>query len=185
MLGVASRLNVPADYASGHHTVSLTGEAVFNVSRHGQSPFTVVAGSTTARVLGTSFAVRHYTTDTTVTVAVREGKVAVNDQVVAASRFIAVGPRGMTHVGSGDASQFGFATGVLTIDSMPLSRAIVELDRWYAADIRLGDASLARAPIVGKFTAGSLSDLTEYLQFLLDARVVRDGHIITLYPKAK
>lgn len=182
-LNVASQLDVPADYPSGNHTVRLTGEALFTILHHEGRPFTVLAGQTAVRVLGTSFMVRHYATDPTSMVAVRAGKVAVGDVVVTPSRLAEVGPDGSAHVRSSEAAQFSFAAGVLQLDSMPLSRAIVELNRWYAADIRLGDPSLARVAIEGKFSAGSLSDLTSVLELMLDARVVRDGRRLTLYRK--
>ena len=184
-LNVASRLDVPVDYAAGNHTVRLQGQALFTVTHHEGTPLTVIAGTTTARVLGTNFSVRHYSTDATSTVAVRDGKVAVGTVVLTASQLIEVGPRGVTSLRPADASQFSFAAGVLTIDSMPVMQAVPELNRWYAADIRFGDPSLEHGRIDGKFAAGSLSDLAEYLEFLLDARVVRHGRTLTLYHKGR
>ena len=190
MLNVASRLEVPADYATGHRTVRLTGEALFTVYHREKAPFTVVAGGTAARVLGTSFVVRHYATDTTTAVAVRDGKVAVQggaiqSVVLTASRYIEIGSRGAARLGEGDRSLFDFAAGVLTIHSTPLMQAIPELNRWYAADVQLGDPSFARVPIEGKFTAGSLSDLANVLGLMLHARVVRNGRVLTLYSQAR
>jgi ferric-dicitrate binding protein FerR (iron transport regulator) len=183
MLDVASRLDVPADYAAGNHGVHLWGQAFFTVQKQSESPFTVTAGGTTARVLGTSFVVRHYDTDTSVTVAVQSGKVSVGSVVVTAARLIEVHARGRVRLGTADASRFAFTSGVLHLSSMPLAQAIPELNRWYGADIRLSDSSFARIPIKGTFAAGSLSDVTEMLKFMLDARVVRDGRVLTLYPK--
>ncbi|HXC24271.1 MAG TPA: FecR family protein, partial [Gemmatimonadaceae bacterium] len=51
-LDVASRLDVPADYLMGDHTLQLTGGALFTVRHHGGVPFTVIAGPTTTHVLG-------------------------------------------------------------------------------------------------------------------------------------
>ena len=181
-LNVASRLDVPVDYAAGNHTVHLFGEALFTVTHHGATPLTVISGMATVRVLGTSFAVRHYATDTTATVAVRDGKVMVGNVVLTAARMIDVGPLGTTAVRPAAASRFSFASGVLTIDSMPVAQAVPEFDRWYGVDIRFGDPSLRRVQIEGKFPAGSVSDLTEFLQYMLNARVVRDGRTLTLYP---
>ena len=184
-LGVASQLDVPTDYASGNRTVHLRGEALFTVTHHYRAPFVVVAGSTSARVLGTSFMVRHYATDTTTLVAVREGRVIVGGKTLAAAQAVNVGSQGRMLFQPAATSQFDFAIGVLKLDSMPLSQAIVELDRWYAVDIRLGDPSLARVAIEGKFAAGSLSDLKSILTVMLNARIVRDGRVLTLYPQTK
>ena len=183
LLNVGSRLQVPADYAAGDHTVRLTGAALFTVTHHDSRAFTVLAGGTATRVLGTSFVVRHYGTDTTTTVAVRHGKVAVGHTVVPASSYVEADTRGVSPLRYADESQFGFASGVLVLRKMSLAQAIPELNRWYDADIRLGDASLAAKPITGQIPAGSLVNLTELLQVVFNVRVVRDGRILTLYPR--
>lgn len=180
-LNVASRLAVAADYAAGNHTVYLaSGAALFTVLHHDNKPFTVVAAGTVTRVLGTSFAVRRYDTDTATIVVVRDGKVAVGTTVVPAARMVTVGPHGTSTVRPADPAQFEFAAGVLTLPRTRLADAIPELDRWYNADIRLGDPALASRIIEGDFAAGSLSDLTEVFRLTFDVRVVRDGRVLTL-----
>ena len=183
-LGVASRLEVPTNYSAGNHTVRLPlGEAFFSVSHHAGVPFTVLTGTTAARVLGTAFTVRHYAADTSTIVAVRDGKVAVGHTVVTAQQLVAIGSNGTPRVRPADASWFSFASGVLMLDSTRLSSAIPELDRWYDADIRLGDPSLASQMVEGNFTTGSLADLAAVLEWTFQVRVVRDGRVVTLYPK--
>ena len=181
-LNVASRLEVPANYAAGNRTVRLYGEALFTVSHRDGTPFTVLAGTMKTRVLGTTFLVRQYPTDTLVRVAVRDGKVAVGSAVVTAGQLIDVGRTGLARMGIATPSQFSFAAGVLTLESMPLSMAIPELDRWYNVDIRLGDAALKVKSVEGNVTAGSLADLTGILE-LTGVRVVRDGRVLTLYQR--
>ena len=182
-LNVASRLEVPMDYMMGNRTVRLVGEGLFTVSHHNGTPMTVMAGGTAARVLGTSFVVRRYLSDTATMVAVRDGKVAVGTSVVTAAHMVAVGRDGVARLHASDASLFTFATGVLTLNWLPLPAAIVELDRWYDADIRLGDPALATRSANGKVGVGSLTDLAEILTLTYDVRVVRDGRVLTLYPR--
>jgi len=182
-LDVASRLEIPTNYAAGNHIVSLRGAALFTVPHHEKAPLTVVAGLTRARVLGTSFLVRDYATDTSVTVAVSAGKVAVGTTVLTAHQSVEIGRAGVPLVRPADPSLFTFATGVLMLPDMPLPRAIGELDRWYDTDIRLGTPALATQRIMGRFAAGSLADLTAILEITFDVRVVRDGRVLTLYPK--
>ena len=72
----------------------------------------VIAGAATARVLGTSFAVRHYArTDTMTTVAVRDGKVGVGNVVVTAARLVEVASHGTSQLRSVDPSQVWFHRG--------------------------------------------------------------------------
>jgi transmembrane sensor len=167
----------------GNRTLRLSGEALFTVAHHEGKPFTVIAGPSTTRVLGTQFTVRHYTTDTAALVAVRNGKVAVQSTVLTGAQQVVVTPRAVGPIQRADRAAFSFATGILTLNSVPLSEAIVELDRWYDADIRLGDARLATWRLSGEYAAGSLADLTEFLEGTFNVRVVRAGRVLTLYPR--
>jgi ferric-dicitrate binding protein FerR (iron transport regulator) len=182
-LGVASRLDVPADYEMGRHIVRLQGEALFTVTHRTSALFLVQAGHTDVRVLGTSFVVRNYATDTTTLVAVRDGKVSVQSAIVAAHQEVEVGHGGVRRVRVTDPARFSFANGVLTLDRMPFPGAFEELGRWYDADIRLGDPRLQLPPITAQLSAGSVADLTTMLTATFDVRVVRNGRVLTLFPK--
>ena len=182
-LNVASRLQVPADFAAGNHTVILTGEAVFHVLHHSANPFTVITGQTPTKVLGTTFLVRRYPTDTATTVSVRDGKVAVRSVVVSARQQVMVSDHGRLQVRTADLAQFSFANGVLTLDGVAMPQAILELDRWYDADIRVGDPAVLRHVLDATFAAGSLSDLSDVLTLALNVRVVRNGRVLTLYTR--
>ena len=185
-LDVASRLEVPANYLSGNHTLRLIGEGMFSVQHHMRAPFTVIAGVTATRVLGTSFLVRHYATDLAALIAVRDGKVEVqagtgHAVTLTAAQQVAIDRAGAIHTQPADAAQFGFVTGVLTLTGGPLIDALPELNRWYDADIRLGDPALATRRLTGEYPAGSLADLTEFLEGTGNIRVVREGRVLTLY----
>jgi ferric-dicitrate binding protein FerR (iron transport regulator) len=103
--------------------------------------------------------------------------------VVAANQEIEIGHEGMGVVRPASSAQFSFANGVLTLDRTLLPAAIPELNRWYNADIRLGDPSLRAQRITARLTAGSLTDLTELLSVTFNVRVVRDGRVLTLFPR--
>jgi transmembrane sensor len=188
VLNVASRLQVPSNYAAGNHTVRLQGQASFSVQHHDAVPLTVVSGAVTTRVLGTRFMVRRYATDTAITVAVRDGRVAVNaDQsravVLAADQQATIGAFGAPRVTVADASQFDFERGTLSLASMPLRDAIAELDRWYDADIQLADSTLGDLRLTSRVTAGSVAELATMLEMTFDVRVVRNNRTLTLYQR--
>jgi transmembrane sensor len=184
-LNVGSQLHVPANFATGNRTVQLAGEAFFTVNSHAGSPFTVIAGPSTTRVLGTQFVVRYYVTDTSATVAVREGKVMVQSSVLTGAQQIQVGKFGVAHsVEPASPHQFTFAAGILTLPPMSMADAIAELNRWYNTDIQLADASLRNERISGQFPAGSISDLSAHLEWLFNVRVVREGRILTLHRRS-
>jgi ferric-dicitrate binding protein FerR (iron transport regulator) len=182
-LNVASRLRVPANFASGNRRVQLSGEAMFSVAHRRQSPFTVVTEHSVTHVLGTTFVVRDYAADAHTTVAVRDGKVSVNAMVVTGQEQAIVDSIRGTRVQPAHSTQFAFALGILAFDGVSLQAAVPALNRWYDADIRIADPALATAVVQGAFPSGSLSDLAKVLAFTFDAKVVREGHVLTLYSK--
>jgi ferric-dicitrate binding protein FerR (iron transport regulator) len=182
-LNVGSALHVPANFSQGNRTLRLSGEALLTVAHADGTPFTVMAGNTTARVLGTTFVVRRYASDTATLVAVRDGKVAVRSNVVTAQQQANVFADGRVRVMPVDSTAFEFASGVLTLGWMPLQDAIVELDRWYDVDIVLADPSLATRPIKASFASGAASDLASILSLMLHARVEHQGRRLTVYPQ--
>ena len=186
-LNVASRLDVPVNYSSGNHTLRLNGQALFAVLRHPGAPLTVVTGKATAQVLGTSFVVRHYASDTAVTVSVREGRVLLQSGthmvVLTAGRRGEVLQNGLVYNQPADPSQFSFVSGVLTLNRVSLSQAIAELDRWYGVDVRLGNPMIGAQEINGTLSAGSVTDLMAILQLTYNVRVLRDGPVLTISPR--
>jgi ferric-dicitrate binding protein FerR (iron transport regulator) len=182
-LNVSSNIEIPTNYAMGNRVVMLHGEALFNVMHNTGAPFTVLAGPSTTRVLGTSFVVRHYATDTAVTIAVRDGKVAVGSVVLTGGQETTVGFAGPAPAQITQPRRFAFAQGSLVIEDLALPAAIPELNRWYNADIRLGDPLLATHRMMGTYEAGSLADLISILELTFDVRVVREGRTLTLYPR--
>lgn len=181
LMNVGSSIQVPTNYSRDNRTIKLTGEAVFNVIPMPGEPFSVVAGSGTARVLGTSFAVRHYETDSVTTVTVREGRVSVGSVVLAASEAVRVSSTGITTHIPANMRQFAFEKGVLELKDVPFNSAVEDLNRWYDVDIRAGYTGLKHQRISGIFESGSITDLVSNLEFAFNVRVVRDGRTLTIY----
>lgn len=183
MLNVASSLIVPADYAMGNRTVELRGEGLFEVRHASETPFTVIAGPSTTRVLGTSFAVRFYDADSTAKVSVRDGKVSVNSSVLTAFESIMIDRNSTVgEVTQIDNTPFSFERGVLVLASMRFKDAIAELNRWYDADIRLADEVIGDKMISGQFSSGSIEELSERLTAGLNVQSVRTGRVLTIHP---
>lgn len=72
-----SSLRYNAAFAGSRREVYLQGEAFFKVSKNLARPFRVVTRQVVTTVLGTSFRVKAYADSSVASVAVREGKVAV------------------------------------------------------------------------------------------------------------
>lgn len=184
-LNVGSRLEVPANFGDATRTVQLDGEAVFDVEQAVGTPFVVLAGPSAIRVLGTRFLVRHYTADSSATISVQSGRVAVGETVLDAQQQATVSASRLVTMTAMEPERFSFIDGFLQFDGATLATIIPDLNRWYDADIRLGDEQLRSRIVVGGFPSGSVTDLVAALEWTFNVRVTRNGRTLTLYSEAQ
>ncbi|RYF72029.1 MAG: FecR family protein [Cytophagaceae bacterium] len=72
-----SQLTVSDDFRQKNREVTLIGEGFFDVTKDPSRPFLVNTGTIVTRVVGTSFRIKAYDTDTSISVSVKTGKVTV------------------------------------------------------------------------------------------------------------
>jgi len=83
LLAIGSRISYANHFDSGNaRDIYLSGEAFFKVAGNPRRPFRVIANEIVTKVLGTSFSVRCFEKDTTISVIVRTGKVSVSGIIV-------------------------------------------------------------------------------------------------------
>lgn len=180
-----------ASFAKGQRQVWLDrGEAYFEVAHDKRHPFVVFAGDRKVTVLGTKFSVRR--DGDTVTVAVAEGRVRVEDADPAAPERAAIITAGDVAIARGQSMlladrseqrvQDGLAwrRGVLTFDQVTLEQAAHEFNRYNRRQIRLGDAQIARLRIGGSFEATNIDAFARLLHDAFGLRVMNDRDGITV-----
>jgi transmembrane sensor len=184
LLGVASRLRVPADYGARDRQVYLEGEAYFEVRQDRARPFVVRTGGTVTQDIGTRFVVRAYSDDHAVQVVVAEGRVRLQGTELARGQLGRVAGAGPVTVKTGvDLDRYlAWTEGRLVFDNTPLRDALPQLDRWYDLDFRLGDSSLASLPVTATFKNQPTDEVLDLLAQTLGLRQERRGRVVTLYP---
>lgn len=191
ILNVDSRLRVPANYGNPNRTVSLEGEAFFEVVHDSARPFRVSTAVGIAEDLGTAFVVSHYAEMRGMRVGVSSGSVIVRRDSAATTGttlnrgdLASVGPNGRVivrhNVNMDD--ELAWTTGKLAFDRVPLSEVIPHLARWFDADIKLGDSTLNDIRYTGTFSNEPIAQVLALLAASLDARIERDLAAYVLYP---
>jgi transmembrane sensor len=184
-LAPGSRLHYadPAATGATPRDVTLDGEAVFDVVHDPAHPFTVRAGGLVTRDVGTRFVVRAYSTDEQREVTVAEGAVAVSVRGWGAHRPLllhrAEGVRADSmgrlarEVGVDTAAAFAWTAGRLVFASTPMRQVVLELERWYGVEVRVGDAALADRRLSATFTREPVTSVLASVAAAVDARVER------------
>jgi ferric-dicitrate binding protein FerR (iron transport regulator) len=188
-LAASTTLDVSRE-GSGPILATVQGEAFFTVPHQASSPFVVRIGSVSARVLGTSFSVRHYATDTDACIIVTEGRVEVTSV-----RARAIVPAGvLAHVDSigrlraeavPTAKDYvAWTVGRLVFRDIPMSRVLADLGRAYDVDFVLADSALARERVRWTVVTEqqTLRDVLDELPILFDVHVKRSGRTVTISP---
>jgi transmembrane sensor len=191
-LGVASKLRFAEGFGGARRDVYLEGEAVFEVQHDSLRPFVVRTARAIATDLGTTFVVRDYDTDSSVTVAVREGVVELRaaglPQLSSEVRAVTLeaGEFGrVDHLGNlasrrGNIDDFfAWAEGRLAFRNAPLAEVAAQLERWYDVDIELGSGTQKRT-INATFGDDGIETTLDLIANATDVRVVRRGNIYML-----
>lgn len=145
---------------SGRELTLVAGQALFSVAHDPTRPFTVRAGDVSVVALGTRFDVRRE--GGAVKVTLIEGGVSVRAQGAASGGWrLAPGQQIVT--GQGRAPEptavdvnaaVAWTEGLLEFDSLPLSSAIAEVNRYETRPLRLGAGVDGDLTISGVFDAG-------------------------------
>lgn len=180
-LNVASELRVPTGFNSSNREVHLTGEAMFTIRHASKSPFVVVAGKATTKVLGTQFIVRNYPSDVSARVAVLDGKVSVDSRILTAMQQVVLDGNQSRVRSIEDFTDLDFTIGRLFLTDISLSSALPQLNRWYDADIYIQDAELNTLSVTAAFKQGTINDLIGILEMTFPIRVERNGKTLLLY----
>jgi transmembrane sensor len=205
LLAPASTLAVSTSARTGT-LATVTGQVLFTVTHRVGMPFTVRAGHVVARVLGTTFQVRRYSTDRVVQVVVGEGRVSLGDArdddrdnagartpiglaehpVLSAHMLATIDDSGHTKIVPNIAvdDYTAWTMGKLVFQQTPVREIVDDLSRAYGVDLRLTDSTLSRRAFTWtvSLTQLTLSDVLDVLTGALDAHVTRSGDVITIVP---
>lgn len=184
VLGPASQLRYASRFGDSRD-VELTGEAYFEVAHDPSRPFAVHTARGVARDIGTTFGVVSYSDSRAMEVVVEDGSVAVASAVLSRGDLASVSDAGVLTVKRGvDVDAYlAWASGRLVFQNTPLRDAIAQFNRWYDADLRIGDSAMADYPVTATFSTESLSQAVTVIASALDAHVERDATTTTLYPR--
>jgi len=187
-LAPQTTLLVPNAFGTSTRTVTLDGEAFFDVRPGARAPFLVHAGRTTTRVLGTAFDVRHYATDRETQVAVATGKVVVTGATTAhPSVTLVAGTVGVVTdstailISADSAARYtAWTSGMLVFHNVATTEILAALSRWYGYQFRIADSAIAAQNVTATFSTRSSSEALDNLKILLNVELTIDGDTVTL-----
>ena len=195
VLAPESRLTVPDAFGDSDRTVSLDGQAVFDVVHDPAHPFRARAKGAVAEDIGTRFELRAYGDEQGVSVIVTAGAVTFGHASGAASNGAAEGvvvrrgerartdgPDGTTVLDHVPAELTDWTTGRLSFAKTPLADVARTLGRWYDLDVRVPDAAMRARPVTADFDTQSPREMVAALATAVGGRVEQEGRTLTIRP---
>jgi ferric-dicitrate binding protein FerR (iron transport regulator) len=172
-LNAASSIRFPVVFTGNNRSVTLNGEAYFEVAKNAQKPFVVTVGNTTVTVLGTHFNINAYPDEGSMKTTLLEGSV----QVTEGTHSVLVQPGEqaleddngrLTAVPANTALAVAWRNGYFQFEEADLKAVLRQIGRWYDLDI------VYEGPVTDHLYAGKLErsvPLSAILLFLSSGNI--------------
>jgi ferric-dicitrate binding protein FerR (iron transport regulator) len=188
VLGPSSHLRLEQDYGRRDRTLTLDGQAFFEVVHDDARPFVVRTASAILRDVGTAFSVEA-DRDLGTRVAVTSG--AVDVAAVAArngeptvlhggDRAEITGDRMTVERGVVDSSATSWTRGALAFRDASMTTVAAELRRWYGIRLVVDDSTLATRRLTATFDRVSADDVGRVLAAVLGGSATRSGDTLRI-----
>lgn len=180
-LNAGSSITYPVAFLPGkERTVTMTGEAYFEVKHNAQAPFKVKAGNEVIEDIGTSFNVNAYTDEPGIKTTLVEGVVKINKAVLQPGEQYLNGT-----VSAGNIEQaLAWKQGFFGFDHADIRTVMREIGRWYDVEVVFENVS-SQAPFQGKIARGMpLEQLLKHLEsYAVRFRIEENKRVVVSTPK--
>jgi ferric-dicitrate binding protein FerR (iron transport regulator) len=183
-----SRLTYPENFGSDNRTVSLEGEAFFDIAPDTSRPFIIDAGNASVKVVGTSFSVMTDNGNNEVEVYVESGTVMLSSKdgeqnVTLEPQFIGrISDRGSSHTVNRDANYLSWHTDMLIFDGERLETVFADLKRTFNIDIVAADPAINDYRLTSPFVAQPHDTIIKVICTTFNLHSVREEGVYRLYP---
>ncbi|UXT43591.1 FecR family protein [Agrobacterium leguminum] len=179
---------IALDFTNGRRTVRLLrGQAFFQVAPDESRPFSVSTEDTLVTALGTAFDVRQSASDTRVAVTEHSVRVEFKTQgsipvkLREGEEMLHLNETGESTIRKTDAATaLAWRRGQLTIDNMPLSYVLEEIQRHFRGRIVIGDDATARRVVSGTLFVTDTEGALNFLRTALKVQIYRIGPIVVV-----
>lgn len=187
-LNVDSKLTFPDRFGPDQREVRLEGEAFFEVARNPKRPFVITSRNLTTTVLGTSFNVKAFAHEP-LEVTVATGRVKVNTlDTTGTTQEVLLQPHqqayydGTLHKKEVDLERYiAWRQKIIQFDEIPLSEAVVVLERWFNTSIDIESEQARSCRISGTYINENLINILNSLEHILNVKYqIKDSRRIVI-----
>ncbi len=181
-LNYNSKLTYPENFKGDLRTVSLQGEAFFDVKPDAAHPFVIEANGTEIRVLGTSFNVKAYH-EAPVRVDVATGKVRVSKnshRVELVKGQSAEVLKDSIRSLQANMNLMGYRTQIYEFNAADLQDVVTSIRDGYHVDVRLSNEKIAQCRLTIRFEKEPVDATLSVIAETLDLNLRKEGKVYWL-----
>lgn len=167
-------------------TISLTGEAYFDVAPNSAKPFIIKTASAEIKVVGTSFNVMAYSNSDSVSVAVESGIVEMYSKADKESKLrLTKGTEGtylksdkkLTIANSFDSNSLAWKTNQLNFKNADITYVIASLEHAFGKEIKINSNNFRNCRLNANFNNQSLDVIFNVIEETLGIKVKNNGDV--------
>ncbi|MDF1559762.1 MAG: FecR domain-containing protein [Bacteroidales bacterium] len=183
-----SRLTYPENFRGDSRTVSLAGEAFFDIAPDSSRPFIIDAGNASVKVVGTSFSVMTDNGNNEVEVYVESGSVMLSSKdgeqnVTLEPQFVGrISDRGSSQAVNTDANYLSWHTDMLIFDGERLETVFADLKRTFNINIVAADPVINDYRLTSPFVDQPHDTIIKVICTTFNLHSVREEGVYRLYP---
>jgi transmembrane sensor len=188
-LNAGSSITYPTAFTGNERSVTITGEAYFEVAKNKKMPFRVKANNTVVEVLGTHFNINAYKDESSINTTLLEGAVQISahhqQQLLKPGQQARVQPQGQTIAVMDNVNLLevmAWKEGFFYFNDADLPTVMRQLARWYNVDVKY-EGTIPDRVFTGEI--GRDLTLSQVLKGLTKTRVkykIEDGNRIIIHP---
>ncbi|HVI45008.1 MAG TPA: FecR domain-containing protein [Chitinophaga sp.] len=186
-----SSLRIPDNYGEKTRSVELSGEAYFEVVQQVTAPFIVDAGSLRTTVLGTSFNIEAYKGETTASIALTSGRVAVRLPLAHKDSIVHLEPgvkltytpvsKHFSTVPFQADEQEAWKRGAIVLDDVPLAAVFKRLEDRFHKKIIFDPSLYTDARFTGTYEHAGLDVILKNISFIHGFRYKIHGDTVLIH----
>ncbi|MCF6352330.1 MAG: FecR domain-containing protein [Cyclobacteriaceae bacterium] len=187
-LNKGAEVTYPKKFNSKIRSVSLQGEAFFEVTRNETKPFIVTLSQSKVEVLGTSFNINADTNNNKTEVVVNTGRVRFSNSTGSESVILTKGDKGtlikstsmLSTTINNDVNVMAWKTRKIVFNNMELDKVIKTINHLYDAQISFSTDIGINCNVTVSFENQSLEAVLSVLELTLDLKYKKSGDVIEI-----
>lgn len=188
-LNARTTLQYPASFSRRQRTVTLNGEAYFDVSKDKEKPFVVQTKSYNIEVLGTKFNVNAYDGQNEFETALMQGSVKVNSHSEP-NQTVTLVPTQRVYLKDGklktgiieETDAYRWTEGLMCFKSTPFSQIVNSFEKYYGVKMVIKNENVLKYSFTGKFRQSEGLDYAlRILQNSIDFKYDKDNDKEIIY----